>query len=97
MSESDLANAKELRSISDNMKVYHAKRPMIVFDTDSVKLQSVSETNPKIVNQMYKKYNAERIAKETVANTLGLVTKMGNKTISECSSYVELKTKDYLR
>lgn len=76
---------------------YHAKRPMIVFDTDSVKLQSVSETNPKIVNQMYKKYNAERIAKETVANTLGLVTKMGNKTISECSSYVELKTKDYLR
>ena len=70
---------------------------MIVFDTDSVKLQSVSETNPKIVNQMYKKYNAERIAKETVANTLGLVTKMGNKTISECSSYVELKTKDYLR
>lgn len=76
---------------------YHAKRPMIVFDTDSVKLQSVSETNPKIVNQMYKKYNTERIAKETVANTLGLVTKMGNKTISECSSYVELKTKDYLR
>lgn len=27
---------------------------MIVFDTDSVKLQSVSETNPKIVSQMYK-------------------------------------------
>lgn len=76
---------------------YHAKRPMIVFDTDSVKLQSVSETNPKIVSQMYKKYNAERIAKETVANTLGLITKMGNKTISECSSYVELKTKDYLK
>lgn len=76
---------------------YHAKRPMIVFDTDSVKLQSVSETNPKIVSQMYKKYNAERIAKETVANTLGLITKIGNKTISECSSYVELKTKDYLK
>lgn len=76
---------------------YHAKRPMIVFDTDSVKLQSVSETNPKIVSQMYKKYNAERIAKEIVANTLGLITKMGNKTISECSSYVELKTKDYLK
>lgn len=37
---------------------YHAKRPMIVFDTDSVRLQSVSQTNPKVVNKLYKKYNA---------------------------------------
>lgn len=30
---------------------YHAKRPMIVFDTDSVKLRSVTETNPKSSRQ----------------------------------------------
>ena len=29
---------------------YHAKRPMIIFDTDSVKLKAVTETNPEIVS-----------------------------------------------
>ena len=76
---------------------YHAKRPMIVFDVDSVKLKSVTATNPKVVDRLYRKYNAERIAKETIANTLGLVNKIGSKTISECESYVRSKTNDYLR
>ena len=75
---------------------YHAKRPMIVFDTDSVKLQAISETNPKIVDKMYKKYNTERVAKEAVASTLGLVSKYGATKLSEAGSYVERKTKDYL-
>lgn len=75
---------------------YHAKRPMIVFDTDSVKLQSVTETNPKVVDRLYRKYNTERIVKESVASTVGIVTKMGNKTVSECHSYVRRKTEDYL-
>ena len=76
---------------------YHAKRPMIVFDTDSVKLQSVSETNPKVINKLYKKYNAERIRKEIPANTISYVSKLGKKTLSECSSYVKQKTNEYLR
>lgn len=76
---------------------YHAKRPMIVFDVDSVKLQSVVETNPKVVDKLYVKYNTERVAKEVVANTLGLVSKIGTKTVSECESYVKEKTNDYLK
>lgn len=76
---------------------YHAKRPMIIFDLDSVRLQSVAETNPKIVDAMYKKYNAERIAKESLASTLGVVTKFGKKTVSECDSYVERRFNNYLR
>lgn len=76
---------------------YHAKRPMIVFDTDSVKLQSVTEANPKVVNKLYTKYNTERIAKETVASTIGIVTKLGSKTVSECESYINRKMDDYLR
>lgn len=76
---------------------YHAKRPTIVFDTDSVKLQSVAETKPKVVDCLYKKYNRERVAKEVVSNTLGLVSKYGTKTISECESYVKRKTDNYLR
>lgn len=75
---------------------YHAKRPMIVFDTDSVKLQSVTETNPKVVEKMYAKYNTERIMKEVGANTIGYIGKLGKKTVSECESYVKQKTDSYL-
>lgn len=75
---------------------YHAKRPMIVFDVESVKLQSVTETNPKVVDKLYRKYNTERIAKESIASTLGIVTKMGSKTVSECDSYVRDRTERYL-
>lgn len=75
---------------------YHAKRPMIVFDVDSVKLKSVTETNPKVVDKMYKIYNTERIIKEIPAETIGLVSKMGRKTVSECYSYLDTKVNDYL-
>lgn len=75
---------------------YHAKRPMIVFDTDSVKLQSVAEANPKVVEKMYVKYNTERIMKEVGANTIGYIGKLGKKTVSECESYVKQKTDSYL-
>lgn len=70
---------------------YHAKRPTIVFDVDSVKLRSVAEANPKVVDKLYKKYNAERIAKETVANTVGLVSRCGAKTVGDCANYVQEK------
>lgn len=75
---------------------YHAKRPMIVFDVDSVRLKSVTETNPNVVNAMYRRYNAERIVKEIPANTFGLVDKMSRKTLSECQSYVNGRMDDYL-
>lgn len=75
---------------------YHAKRPMIVFDVDSVRLKSVTEANPKVVNKLYKRYNAERILKEIPAETVGLVGKLGKKTVSECYSYMDRKTTDYL-
>lgn len=75
---------------------YHAKRPMIVFDTESVKLQSVTETNPKVVDRLYRKYNTERVLKESVASTIGLVSKLGPMTVSECDAYVNSRMKDYL-
>lgn len=75
---------------------YHAKRPVIVFDVESVKLQSVTETNPKVVDRLYRKYNTERIVKESMASTVGIVTKLGSKTVSECESYVNGKMNDYL-
>ena len=75
---------------------YHAKRPMIVFDVDQVRLQSVKEADPKVVNKLYKRYNAERLLKEIPAETFGLVSKLGTKTVSECYSYVDNQTQKYL-
>lgn len=75
---------------------YHAKKPMIVFDVDSVKLSSVTATNPNYVNTLYKKYNRQRIIKDIPANTFGLINNLGTKTLSECDSYVRSKTDEYL-
>ena len=75
---------------------YHAKRPMIVFDMDSVKLSSVTQADPKVVNRLNTIYNTERILKDIPTNTIGLVTRMGSKTVSECHSYVDKRVKDYL-
>jgi len=75
---------------------YHAKRPMIVFDTDSVKLSAVTEVKSDIADTLYKKYNTERITKEPYANTVNLVRELGSKTVSECESYVTRKYEDYL-
>lgn len=75
---------------------YHAKRPMIVFDVDSVKLQSVTEANPKVVDKLYTRYNTERIIKDIPANTVGLVSKYGAKTVQDCRNYVDERLNDYL-
>lgn len=75
---------------------YHAKRPMIVFDVDSVKLSAVTETNPKVVDELYKKYNAERIRKEISAQTIGNVKQYMNKTVAESRNYVNRKVNSYL-
>lgn len=75
---------------------YHAKRPMIVFDVDSVKLNMIKEADPKVIDKLYTRYNAERIMKDIPANTIGLITQAGSKTVSECRSYMEDKLNDYL-
>lgn len=76
---------------------YHAKRPMIVFNTDAVRLRSVTETNPKVVNRLYNVYNAERIAKEVTSESIGLVNSFSRKTISECDAYIRRKVDAYLK
>lgn len=69
---------------------------MIIFDVDSVQLRSVTETNPKVVDKLYQKYTAERIRKEVTAETIGLVSQYFGKSVYECKSYVDKKTRDYL-
>ena len=50
---------------------YHAKRPMIVFDTQSTAVDKVHTLDEKRVDKLYKKYNAERLAKESIEQTFG--------------------------
>ena len=50
---------------------YHAKRPMIVFDTQSTAVDKIHTLDEKRVNKLYKKYNAERLAKESIEQTFG--------------------------
>lgn len=75
---------------------YHAKRPVIVFDVESVRLSSVIEPDPKLINNLYKKHNAERIAKDTMANVFGLLGQVGAKTVNGCYSYVNGRMDEYL-
>lgn len=75
---------------------YHAKSPIIIFDTDKVKLQSVTQMDANKVDKLYKKYNRERIAKDIPEQLLGNIIKAGNIKISSLSTYVNKKTDDYL-
>ena len=50
---------------------YHAKRPMIVFDTKSTAVDNIHTLDEKRVNRLNKIYNTERYAKEAIEQTFG--------------------------
>jgi hypothetical protein len=54
---------------------YHAKRPMIVFDTASTSVDKVHTLNEKRINRLNKVYNTERILKESVEQIFGIPMK----------------------
>lgn len=76
---------------------YHAKRPMIVFDLDAVKLSTITETNPKVVEKLNKIYSTERIAKEAISSTLGVLGKVGEVSMSDVTSALNRKFEDYYK
>ena len=50
---------------------YHAKRPMIVFDTKSTAVDKIHTLDENRVNRLNKVYNTERFAKEAIEQTFG--------------------------
>lgn len=50
---------------------YHAKRPMIVFDTKSTQVDKIHTLDDKRVNRLNAMYNVERVAKESIEQTFG--------------------------
>ena len=75
---------------------YHAKSPVIVFDTDRVKLQSVSTMDPAKIEKLYKKHNAERIRKDIPEQIVGNIAKYGGMKISSISDYATNKMYEHL-
>jgi hypothetical protein len=75
---------------------YHAHRPMIIFDTDSVKLQSSAQMNQKTIERLNKVYNAERILKDIPANVIGAPKKYGETTLNIARRTVESAYNEYL-
>lgn len=62
---------------------YHAKRPMIVFDTKSTAVDKIHTLDEKRVNRLNTRYNAERVAKEAIEQTFGTPI----KALKDRSSY----------
>lgn len=75
---------------------YHAKRPMIVFDTDKVALQSVAELDDKRVNKLYKKYQTERVVKDGLNQVTTILPNVGKMTLNQARNYKKKKIEDYL-
>lgn len=75
---------------------YHAKRPMIVFDLDKVKLNAITELDDATINNLYKKHNRERIIKDAMYQVrTGLMT-FGKMTIESAKDYNNSRVNDYL-
>ena len=75
---------------------YHAKMPMIVFDTDKVNLQSATKMNDAQISKLYSKYNKERIMKDSIYNAVQMPADALNSTISQARKRMNSRTRDYL-
>lgn len=75
---------------------YHAKRPMIVFDTSGVALQSITETNANVAATLNKKYSKQLIAREIPEQVLGTISKLGGSKFSDVSAKVNDNIDKYL-
>ena len=54
---------------------YHAKHPVIVFNTSAVKLKACTNIDDDTMNKFNAKYNRERVRKEMIASGMGLAAR----------------------
>lgn len=71
---------------------YHAKRPMIVFDTSGTKVSSTRELHDDEVNKLYKRYNTERIVKEAAHQA---ITALPNIFKTQGNDYARNHEREY--
>lgn len=76
---------------------YHAKSPVIVFDTGKVALKSVTTMKDADIDRLYKKHNRERLIKDVPEQVVGTIAKSAGLKISQISGYTEKAMNDYLK
>ena len=77
---------------------YHAKRPMIVFDTDSTSVKNTRELTNKETEGAYHLYNAERLIKDSIStglSAIGNYGKYGTEYLNEYFSKSRKTRRDY--
>lgn len=75
---------------------YHAKSPVIIFDTQKVTLQAVSKMNPDKIDKLYNKHNRERLIKDIPEQLVGTLAKSGGIRISKIADFAVRSMNDYL-
>jgi len=75
---------------------YHAKTPVIVFNTSKVSLQAVTNANEKTMKALNIKYNARRAKDESYEHTIGTIKRNASEKAANVSDYVDRKIYDYL-
>lgn len=75
---------------------YHAKSPVIVFDTQKVALQSVTKMDPKKIDKLYAKHNTERIIKDIPEQVVGTLYKNGGMRVSKIADKAVDRMNNYL-
>ena len=75
---------------------YHAKSPVIVFNTDKVTLQSVTKMDDRKIDKLYRRYNTERLIKEVPEQIIGNISKYSSIRVGEVNDYLQSKTEEYL-
>lgn len=76
---------------------YHAKSPMIVFDHDSVKLNSAQKLSKQDINQHAAKANRERILRELKEQTAGNVSKFMGFKMNDAEDYIRKMSRSSYR
>lgn len=75
---------------------YHAKSPVIVFNTSTIKVKSVTNMREADIERLFRKHNPERLAKDVPEQIIGNLAKFGGIKISSISDYSVNKMYDYL-
>ena len=76
---------------------YHAKDPVIIFDTSKVELQACMKMNDKEIDKLFKVYNTERLLKDIPYQIITAPGNLSSVTISQATDYIQRQTMDYLK
>lgn len=75
---------------------YHAKSPVIIFDTSKVKLQAVSTLDNNDINKVYASHATKRIVRDGLEQTITILPNIANMTLHQARNYSNTKMNKYL-